>query len=98
MAITEDQYKQIAQHIKANCDPLQIRSILNGDFTPLKNLITDELMMIDYQGTLLDIIYEDLWTQKKKPYLRKASGDFAEFLMSDLSLGYVRYHLAKLKK
>lgn len=96
MPITEDQYKQLAQHLKENCTASEIRSILEGDFKPLKILIVDELLLVDWQGTILDIIFEDLFTQKKKPYLKSQCGEFADFLMSDLSLHYLRYHLKKI--
>lgn len=98
MPITEDQYKKIAEHIKDSCTAQEIKLILNEDFRPLRVLILDELLMTDYQGAILDIVFEDLFTQKKKPYLKIHLGELADFLMSDLSLRYIRYHLEKLMK
>lgn len=98
MPITEDQYKKLSQHIKENCTTPEIKLILKGDFSPLRTLIIDELLLVDYQGTIIDVIFEDLFSQKKKPFLKRELGEFADFLISDLSLYYLKRHLEQLVK
>lgn len=98
MAISDEQYVKLAQHIKENCTISELNGILSGDFSALRALIIDELLLVDYQGTIIDIVFEDLFTQKKKPQLTKELGELADFLMSDLSLHYLRHNLSKLMK
>lgn len=98
MAISDEQYVKLAQHIRENCTSHELNAILLGDFSALRALIVDELLLVDYQGTIIDIVFEDLFTQKKKPLLKKELGELADFMMSDLSLQYLRYNLSKLLK
>lgn len=98
MAISDEQYQKLACHIIDNCTTAEINQILSGDFSALKSLIVNELLFNDYQGTILDIVFEDLYTQKKRPILKAQFKEFADFLMSDLSLIYLQYNLSKMVK
>lgn len=98
MAISDEQYKKLAQHIKENCTTSELNAIMAGDFSALRALIVDELLLVDYQGSVIDIIFEDLFTQKKKPLLKKELGELACFMMSDLSLYYLQHNLSELMK
>lgn len=96
MAISDEQYQKLAEYIVQECTPAEVRQILSGDFSAFKELIVNELLLNDYQGTILDIVFEDLFTQKKKPILKSQFKEFADFLMSDMSLIYLKHNLSKL--
>lgn len=96
MAISDEQYQKLAEYIIQECTPAEVRQIIVGDFVPLKDLIVNELLVCDYQGTILDVVFEDLFTQKKKPILKTQLKEFADFLMSDLSLVYLQYQVSKI--
>lgn len=96
MAISEENYVVLAKHIIEQCNSKQIEQILSGDFSAVRSIILNELMLNDYRGVFLDIIFEDMFTQKKKPILRAELDDFADFLMSDLSLYLLKLNISKL--
>lgn len=98
MAIELEQYEKLAKHLLETLPCGEIEQIIAGDFLPLRNLIVDELLLNDYRGTILDIIFEDLFTQKKKPILKSQLVEFADFLMSDLSLYMLKHNLSVLHK
>lgn len=98
MAISDEQYIKLAQYIIETCTASELKAIMSGDFTALRAMIVDELLLVDYQGTIIDIIFEDLFTQKKKPLLKKELGELTDFLMSDISLIYLKHNLSKLMK
>ncbi len=98
MAINESSYQKLAQHIVEECNSKQINAIINGDFNPIRAIILDELMFQDYQGVFLDVIFEDMFTQKKKPILRGELEELADFLMSDLSVYLLIHYISKLAK
>lgn len=98
MPITQESYVRLADHLCDILNERDVQRIVNGDFAPLRQAIVEELMFMDYQGAILDIIFEDLFSQKKKPILRTELEGFAEFLMSDLSLFLIQYYLSKRMK
>lgn len=80
------------------CSKKELRQFLDGDLSVVRKVITEELLLNDYQGVFLDIILGDLFTQKKKPILVNEFEGFAEFLMSDISLYLLKYNLSKIIK
>ena len=99
MPITQESYQRLANHLCEVLNERDVQRIVSGDFLPLRQVIVEELMFMDYQGAILDIVFEDLFSQKKKPILRAELEGFAEFLMSDLSLFLIQHYLSKrLKK
>lgn len=98
MAISENSYAVLAKHIAEECSSKQIDQIMSGDFSCVRQLILEELMFVDYKGVFLDIILEDMFTQKKKPILRAELDDLADFLMSDLSPHMLKIHVSKQRK
>lgn len=93
--IRTDSYTKLANHLMDVCNAKEISQILSGDFSVVRQVIVDELLLTDYSGTFLDIIFEDLFTQKKKPILKSELEEFADFLMTDISLYLLKYYLAK---
>lgn len=98
MAISENQYQKLALYIKENVSRTELQSLIDGDISVLRGLIVDELLLNDYKGLIIDIIFEDLFTQKKKPLLKQNFQKLADFLISDLSLCYLKMILLKLLK
>lgn len=99
MAISEDSYKKLASHIISECNSKEIERIQKGDLSPVRIIILQELILTDYQGIFLDVIMEDMFTQKKKPILKAELDDLADFLLSDLSPYMLKYYVSKgLKK
>lgn len=99
MAISESSYEKLAEHIIEECNSKELNQIQNGDLSPVRIIILQELIFIDYQGVFLDVIMEDMFTQKKKPILKAELDDLADFLLSDLSPYMIKYYVSKqLKK
>lgn len=98
MPISQESYAKIARHLTEVCNQKELTAILDGDFTAIRRLIAEELLWNDYQGVFLDIVFEDLLTQKKKPILRAELSEFAGFLMTDLSMTMIQYYLSKMMK
>lgn len=98
MAIRNEAYEKLAQHLLDVCSHKELQDFMAGDFSIVRQVIVDELLLNDYQGTFLDVIFEDLFTQKKKPILKGEFENFAEFLMSDMSLFLLKYNLSKILK
>lgn len=98
MPITQESYAKLADHLCEVLNQRDVQRIVDGDFLPLRQVILEELMFMDYQGPVLDIIFEDLFSQKKKPILRAELEGFAEFLMTDLSLILLQHYLSKRQK
>lgn len=95
MAISEDSYKKLASHIISECNSKEIEQIKNGDLSPVRIIILQELIFNDYCGVFLDVIMEDMFTQKKKPILKAELDDLADFLLSDLSPYMLKYYVSK---
>lgn len=98
MAIRTDAYEKLAHHMVDVCSKKELRQFLDGDFSVVRQVIVDELLLNDYQGVFLDIIFEDLFTQKKKPILKSELENFADFLISDISIYLLKYNLSKILK
>lgn len=97
MAISDENYRKLAKHIIEDCSTKEVDLVLAGDFSPIRAIILEELLFNDYCGVFLDIIFEDMFSQKKKPILRAELDDFADFLMSDLSPYMIRHYVSELR-
>lgn len=98
MAVRQDSYAKLAQRLTEVCSRKELDQFLEGDFSIIRQVIVEELLLNDYQGVFLDVIFEDLFSQKKKPILKVKFDEFAEFLMSDLSLFLLKHNLSKILK
>lgn len=98
MAISVEQYDKLTKHLLETLSKKEIDDIIAGDLSPLRDLIVDELLLNDYCGTVIDIIFEDLFTQHKRPILKKQFGKLADFLISDLSIYMLRHNLSLMVK
>lgn len=96
--IREDGYAKLTNRLFEVCNSRELQAIVNGDFAPLKKVIVDELMLNDYNGVFLDILFEDLFSQKKKPILRTHMEEFTDFLMTDISLFLLQHYISKRLK
>ena len=96
--IRADSYEKLAQHLMEVCSHKELLDFLAGDTSVVHQVIVDELLLNDFQGVFLDIIFEDLFSQKKKPILKVELEKFGEFLMSDVSLILLQYNLSKKMK
>lgn len=98
MAIGTDAYEKLARQMIEVCNRKELQDFMSGDFSVVRKAIVDELMLVDYQGVFLDVVFEDLFTKKKRQILKNEFGDFADFLMSDLSLYLLKHNLSKILK